>query len=151
VYGVRYPDEARRELAEAGARYQGWLPNSRVPEVLAGHHFTLHVPRRAYVRCLPGIPTIRPFEALACGMPLVSAPWDDAEGLFAPGVDHLVARDGLEMRRHMRALVFDGALRQELREHGRATVLARHTCAHRVEQLLAILSSFDAGAGKGLS
>jgi spore maturation protein CgeB len=45
-------------------------------------------------RALPGIPTIRVFEALACGIPLVSAPWDDAEGLFRPGEDFLVARDG---------------------------------------------------------
>ena len=36
---------------------------------------------------LPGIPTIRPFEALACGIPLVSAPWHDAEHLFRDGLD----------------------------------------------------------------
>jgi spore maturation protein CgeB len=40
---------------------------------------------------LPGIPTIRVFEALACGIPLVSAPWDDSEHLFRPGEDFLVA------------------------------------------------------------
>ena len=43
---------------------------------------TVHVPRRPYVDALPGIPTIRVFEALACGIPLVSAPWRDEEGLF---------------------------------------------------------------------
>ena len=36
-------------------------------------------------KALPGIPTIRVFEALACGIPLVSAPWQDEEGLFRPG------------------------------------------------------------------
>ena len=56
-----------------------------MPEVFARFRVTVHVPRRPYVEALPGIPTIRVFEALACGIPLVCAPWDDAEGLFTPG------------------------------------------------------------------
>ena len=54
------------------------------------HRVTVHVPRRPYAQALPGIPTIRVFEALACGIPLVSAPWDDVEGLFRPGEDFLI-------------------------------------------------------------
>jgi spore maturation protein CgeB len=96
------------------------------------------VPRRPYVRALPGVPTIRVFEALACGIPLVSAPWDDAEGLFSPGADYLVARDGAEMRGQLRALLDDPAHAHALAARGRHTVLQRHTCGHRVEELLAI-------------
>ena len=33
-------------------------------------------------------------EALACGIPLVSAPWEDCEGLFEPGRDYLRAANG---------------------------------------------------------
>ena len=87
-----------------GARYRGWLPNAAAPEVFARHLATVHVPRRFYVDMLPGIPTIRVFEALACGIPLVSAPWNDSEGLFRPAQDFLVARDGDEMERHLRDL-----------------------------------------------
>ena len=72
VYGVRYPEAARRALADAGIEYAGWLPNFDVPSVFARFRVTVHVPRRPYVEALPGIPTIRPFEALACGIPLVS-------------------------------------------------------------------------------
>jgi spore maturation protein CgeB len=85
---------------------------------------------------LPGIPTIRVFEALACGIPLISAPWDDVENLFTPGTDYLVARDGVEMRSHMRTLLNDPARSRALAAHGRRTILARHTCAHRVDELL---------------
>jgi spore maturation protein CgeB len=139
VYGVRYPDEARAMLARHGARYRGWLPNPRAPEVFARHLMTVHVPRRFYAHSLPGIPTIRVFEALACGIPLVSAPWSDVEDLFRPGQDYLVARDGAEMTRHLRALRSDPALRAALAAHGLATIQARHTCTHRVDELLAIL------------
>jgi spore maturation protein CgeB len=98
------------------------------------------------VRALPGIPTIRVFEALACGIPLVSATWTDSEGLFAPGHDYLVAESGERMRAHLAALAADPDMAAELAAHGLRTILARHTCGHRVEQLLAILAGLGAPA-----
>ena len=139
IHGVRYPAEALHTLTRYGARYHGWLPNHRVPEVFARHAFTVHVPRRFYATVLPGIPTIRVFEALACGIPLISAPWSDCEGLFTPGHDFLTATDGNDVERNARALGSDPALAASLAAHGLQTIRARHTCAHRVDELLAIL------------
>jgi spore maturation protein CgeB len=119
-------------------KYAGWLPNYRAPEVFARHAMTVHVPRRPYVKALPGVPTIRVFEALACGIPLVSAPWEDCERLFSPGDDFLVARDGREMRECMRMLIHEESARRVLVESGLATIRARHTCAHRVDELMGI-------------
>jgi len=139
IYGVRYPEPALDLLARYGAAYHGWLPNHRAPEIFARHRMTVHVPRRFYASQLPGIPTIRVFEALACGIPLVSAPWDDREGLFTPGRDYLVARDGDEMRAQLSALADDASLCAALAAHGLATIRARHTCAHRAAELLGIV------------
>jgi spore maturation protein CgeB len=141
IYGVRYPEEALALLRRHGARYRGWLANALAPAVFARHLATVHVPRRFYASVLPGIPTIRVFEALACGIPLVSAPWDDAEHLFRPGTDYLVARDGAEMAGHLKALANDPALRASLARHGRETILARHTCAHRMRELLGMVAA----------
>ena len=138
VHGVRYPETAQRALADAGIEYAGWLPNYAAPDVFAQYRMTVHVPRRPYVQALPGIPTIRIFEALACGIPLVSAPWNDAEGLFTPGKDFLVAQNGAEMQAHLAALKVDDGLARELAAHGLATILSRHTCAHRVDELLGV-------------
>jgi spore maturation protein CgeB len=140
IFGVRYPKRTIRRLERAGLRYRGWIANHRVPELFARHRVTIHVPRRPYVESLPGIPTIRPFEALACGIPLVSSPWDDAEHLFEPGRDYLVARDGDEMTAQLRRVLTDGELARSLARRGRQTILARHTCAHRVDELLAIVA-----------
>jgi spore maturation protein CgeB len=149
IHGVRYPGHALAALREAGIAYGGWLPNFEAPAVYSRFRATVHVPRGPYVRALPGVPTIRPFEALACGIPLISAPWDDAEGLFTPGEDFLVAHDGAEMRSHLRAVLHEPELAASLRRHGRATILRRHTCAHRVDELLAILAECHAtGAPK---
>ncbi|HVF84283.1 MAG TPA: glycosyltransferase [Sphingomicrobium sp.] len=140
IFGVRYPPEALATLQQFGVRYHGWLPNAGAPHVFAEHLATVHVPRRFYTTLLPGIPTIRVFEALACGIPLVSAPWDDCEGLFTPGKDYLVADDGTAMTRHLQALAADPDLRRNLAQHGLATIRARHSCAHRVDELLAIVA-----------
>jgi spore maturation protein CgeB len=144
VYGVRYPAHARSRLAEAGIVYHGFLPNFRAPEVFAQHALTVHVPRRPYVRALVGVPTIRVFEALACGIPLLSAPWFDVEGLFRVERDFLIARDGDQMKRKLRALLHEPALARSLVESGLETIHARHTCAHRAEELLEIARSLGA-------
>ena len=138
VHGVRYPPHALAALAEAGIEYGGWLPNYAAPEVFARYAVTVHVPRRPYVEALPGIPTIRVFEALACGIPLVSCWWDDCEGLFRAGRDLLMVNTPRGMRGALRDVLGDPALAQALAESGRQTILARHTCAHRVDQLLSI-------------
>ena len=140
IYGVRYPPAALATLKRYGVRYLGWLPNARAPETFARHLATVHVPRRFYVEALPGIPTIRVFEALACGIPLLSAPWRDSEGLFRVGQDFLMLPDGPAMTRALRDLREDAGLRRSLVESGLETILARHTCAHRVDELLGVLN-----------
>jgi spore maturation protein CgeB len=138
AYGVRYPNSAVRELEAASIVYGGWLPNFRVPEIFSSFRTTIHVPRRPYTQALPGIPTIRPFEALACGIPLISAPWQDTEGLFRVGRDFLMARNGSEMRKHLQDVLNDSSLAQNLAASGLETIRKRHTCRHRVDELLNI-------------
>lgn len=140
VHGVRYPEKARDELWRFGARYHGWLANAAAPEIFARHLATVHVPRRYYTKLLPGIPTIRMFEALACGIPLVSAPWDDCEHLFRVGEDFLMVRNGEEMTDALVRLKKDSDLRRSLAKSGLETIRARHTCAHRARELLKIAS-----------
>jgi len=138
VYGVRYPASALRELEEAGIEYRGWLPNYRVPEVMAQFRLTVHIPRRPYATSLTGIPTIRPFEALACGLPLISAPWTDSEHLFRPDADFLFAQTGARMTSLIATVLCDSTLGHRLSESGLQTIRERHTCGHRVDELLGI-------------
>jgi spore maturation protein CgeB len=146
VYGVRYPIAALKALQAAGIEYGGWLPNYRVAETFARYRATVHVQRRPYAEALPGIPTIRPFEAMACAIPLICSPWQDSERLFTPGKDYLIARDGAEMERHLRKILSDAELARALAAEGRKTVLERHTCVHRVNQLLDIYKAIDTSA-----
>ncbi|MCG5481901.1 MAG: glycosyltransferase [Ensifer alkalisoli] len=145
VRGVRYPEAALGKLREAGIAFGGWIANAAVPRAFAEHRATVHIPRRPYVGALPGIPTIRVFEALACGIPLVSAPWDDVEGLFRSGKDFVFARGSEEMKRLLRQVLHEPDFAREMAASGLATIHARHTCAHRVDELLRIVAPYRPG------
>jgi spore maturation protein CgeB len=140
IHGVRYPLDALRAIEAAGIEYCGWLPAHRAPAAFASARATVHVPRGPYARSLAGIPTIRMFEALACGIPVASAPWDDAEHLFPAG-SYLRASDGAEMKNALRMLLHDSDLAAALTTAGLQTIAERHTCRHRALELLGVVDS----------
>jgi spore maturation protein CgeB len=138
AYGVRYPAHAIEALSAAGIDYRGYLPNLKAPQVYSESALTLHVPRRQYSNGLSGIPTIRVFEALSCGVPLLCSPWSDVEGLFRPGQDYVCVPDGDTMKAEIEHMLIDDRARRQLGENGRDTIRKHHTCMHRAEQLIGI-------------
>jgi spore maturation protein CgeB len=141
VYGVRYPEHVVARMSDGlDVSYRGWLPNVDVPSVYSAARTVLHVPRRQYLELLPGTPTIRVFEALACRACLISLPWEDTDQLFCAGDDFAVASSPREMRELIDWLCHDDAARERIAAQGYARVLARHTCAHRADELLALLA-----------
>jgi spore maturation protein CgeB len=137
IYGVRYPADALRALQSAGVEYRGYLPNLEGPAAYAASRITMHIPRQQYAGAMAGIPTIRVFEALACGIPLISAPWPDTEQLFREG-DFRVVRSTKESIDAMESLLVDENAAKEQALRGLETVLAKHTCMHRAQELTAI-------------
>jgi spore maturation protein CgeB len=146
-YGARYPQQALNTLRAVGIDYGGWIPDFAIPAVYASCRFTVNVPRRMSVEGLPHTPAIRVLEALACGLPVVSAPWDECEQMFTPGADLLVARDGREVERHLAALHRDPDFARSIGATGCQTTITRHTCGHRAQELLSICYRLGAGAG----
>ena len=144
VHGVRYPELTLARLGQAGIEYRGYLPNLLSPEVYARSAVTVHIPRRQYANGLGGIPTIRVFEALACGIPLVCSPWTDEEHLFHAGEDYIVVRDGRHMEAELRYLLSDTRARRQMGERGVRTIRERHTCAHRARQFISICEEISA-------
>lgn len=138
IYGVRYPEDGLEALQNAGIHYGGYLPNLAAPEAYASARMTMHVPRQQYAGAMRGIPTIRVFEALASGIPLLSAPWEDVEELFRSG-DFISVPTGEDSTAAIERILTDPASAQEQVERGLTTVLARHTCAHRAVELTRIL------------
>jgi spore maturation protein CgeB len=142
IYGVRYPEHAQALLRAHNVDYRGWLPNHKAPAAFAQARVTVHVPRGPYVRALPGIPTIRVFEALACGIPLVCSPWSDCEGLFPPGC-YLSAASGTEMSEALADILNNDDFASDLVTKGLRAIHEAHTCRHRAVQLVEIVEQLS--------
>jgi spore maturation protein CgeB len=111
------------------------------PAFYAAQRYTLSV-TRAQMRRLGWSPSVRLFEAAACGTPIITDPWPGVADVFAPGRDILVASDAQEVRR---LLAQPEAGREAVARAARTRVLGAHTAAHRVDQLEAELAAL-AGA-----
>ena len=78
-------------------------------------------------------PSVRLFEAAACGVPIVSDPWPGLDDFFTPGKEILVARTSEQVLEYMRES--DAGYLQQLAARARARVLTHHTAAHRAWEL----------------
>jgi spore maturation protein CgeB len=94
--------------------------------------FTLNVTRADMVT-VGWSPSVRLFEAAACGTPVISDPWPGLEDLFALQEEILIARSGHEVLDWLRYLPDD--LRRQLGAAARKRFLVEHTPDHRAESL----------------
>lgn len=78
-------------------------------------------------------PSVRLFEAAACGTPIVSDWWDGLDQLFTPGSEILISRSARETLAILREL--PSAERRAIGRQARARVLGAHTAAHRAAEL----------------
>jgi spore maturation protein CgeB len=132
VAGPQYPDDvewpANIELVEH-------LPPPEHPGFYCAQDFTLSV-TRAEMRRAGWSPSVRLFEAGACGVPVITDPWAGVDVLFRPSYDILVARNVQDVLRILRETT--PAERDAIGSRLRERVLALHTAAHRAEELEAL-------------
>ncbi|MFN2433228.1 MAG: glycosyltransferase [Gemmatimonadota bacterium] len=129
VAGPQYPAKLRWPGNVARMQH---LPPSEHRAFYNAQRFTLNVTRRDMVRA-GWSPSVRLFEAAACGTPVVSDAWSGLDEFFRPGAEILVSRSASETLRHVRELPEEE--RRQLGRRARARVLAEHTAEARAEQL----------------
>ena len=144
AYGVRYPEEALARLERANIEFRGYLPNLRSAQAYNQARIALHIPRRQYANGLGGIPTIRMFEVMACGVFLLCSPWQDEEGLFRARQDYVCAGSGANMQAILREMSRDECARAQIARNGLENIRQRHTCAHRAAELIEIFQELGA-------
>lgn len=129
VAGAQYPQATRwpanvaRAEHLAPAKHLGFYNQQR---------FTLNI-TRADMLANGYSPSVRLFEAAACGVAIISDEWRGVEDFFTPGRDILLARSSKEVLEILRHL--DEEERLRIGACGRKRVLAAHTADHRVQEL----------------
>jgi spore maturation protein CgeB len=94
--------------------------------------FTLNVTRRDMVKAGYS-PSVRLFEAAACGTTIISDDWAGLGSLFAPGREILIARGTEDVCSYLRDL--SDADRAQVGMKARERVLQSHTSMHRAMEL----------------
>jgi spore maturation protein CgeB len=108
------------------------LPPSGHSGFYADQRFTLNV-TRAQMRRAGFSPSVRLFEAAACGVPVISDEWPGLDEVFVPGEEILIARDRDDVIRILDEV--DEPRRHEIGRRARERVLSEHTAAQRVALL----------------
>jgi spore maturation protein CgeB len=132
----------------AGPQYPAtidWPPNvERIEHVPPADHarfyadsrFTLNVTRRDMIAAGYS-PSVRLFEAAACGTPIISDVWDGIDAIFAPDREIRLARDSADVLETL--LEWPAGRTRGLAMAARRRVLSAHTAAHRARELERIL------------
>lgn len=129
----------------AGPQYPAtlqWPANVERTEHLPPHahcayynsqRFTLNITRADMV-ANGYSPSVRLFEAAACGVPIITDEWCGLEGFFEPGREILIARSSDESLSYLHDMKPEQML--EIAQRARARVLNAHTSARRAQELV---------------
>jgi spore maturation protein CgeB len=123
------------------------LPPERHPEFYGRQRFTLNVTRQDMIAA-GWSPSVRLFEAGACGVPIISDLWDGLDSLFPEGAAILLGRTPDEVVNILQALPEErrrriGAAAQEI-------VLRAHTGGARAAELVSFVKKARVGQPSAL-
>jgi spore maturation protein CgeB len=120
---IPWPKNAERVEHLPPKKHRGFYNRQR---------FTLNI-TRADMIAAGYSPSVRLFEAAACGTPIISDSWPGLETFFVPGEEVLTARTSAEMLHLLQETPRETAT--QIGAAARAKVLAHHTAAHRAQEL----------------
>jgi spore maturation protein CgeB len=129
VAGPQYPAHIQWPR---NVEYRSHLPPSEHRAFYNRQRFTLNVTRADMIEA-GWSPSVRLFEAAACGTPIISDRWAGLETLLEPGREILLADRADEVVSLLRD--FDEDERLALARRARRRILAGHTAVHRAAQL----------------
>lgn len=133
-----------QRVVVAGPQYPttiAWPPNvERIEHLAPGAHrqfysqqrFTLNLTRAAMIAAGYS-PSVRLFEAAACGVPIISDRWPGIETLFVSGEEILLVDRPTEVREILLGYSEDESM--EIGWRARERILLSHTAAHRAHEL----------------
>jgi spore maturation protein CgeB len=117
------------------------LPPAEHPRFYGAQRFALNVTRQR-MRATGFSPSVRLFEAAACGTPIISDRWPGLDEVLTPGAEILVADNTEQVLAILDEV--DEERRMEIADRARRRVLSDHTAARRVDLLESVVRT---GAG----
>lgn len=139
VAGPQYPENVQWP---GNVKYIHHLDPGSHRQFYNSQRYTLNVTRQDMVRA-GWSPSVRLFEAAACGTPIISDAWEGLADLFTPGREILIARSSSDVTEVLQDL--PEAARVQIAQQARAKVLEHHTSAHRAKELEELVTNLRRG------
>jgi spore maturation protein CgeB len=133
VAGPQYPEDVRWP---ANVQHISHLPPNEHSEFYCAQKFTLNL-TRADMRQFGFSPSVRLFEAAACGVPIITDNWPGLSTLFEIGKEILVADTADEIMRILETM--SAARRKSISAAAHRRVMLEHTAAHRAAEFEGLL------------
>jgi spore maturation protein CgeB len=135
---IRWPGNVRRSIHVYPRKH---------PDFYAAQRFTLNI-TRAQMRALGYSPSVRLFEAAACGTPIISDDWAGLEKFFAAGSEILVTRSYADTLYYLQNI--SDEQRYTMAANARDRVLREHTGIKRASQLIRYFNEASGTTGKSV-
>jgi spore maturation protein CgeB len=145
VAGPQYPSAP---AWPANVEHIEHLPPSEHASFYSRQRFTLNL-TRADMIAVGWSPSVRLFEAAACGCPVISDAWPGLDAFFEPGEAIHLARSAEDVCRILAAT--DGRSRDAIAARARLRVLEAHTGTARARDLVRSLSEIFATRQNGIA
>lgn len=129
VAGPQYPNTG---AWPSNVTHQPHLPPAEHRAFYCSQRFTLNVTRKDMIAA-GWSPSVRLFEAAACGTPIISDRWPGIESLLVPHQEILLVDRTADVVEILRRCGEDE--RARIAERARKRILAQHTAAHRAAEL----------------
>lgn len=145
VAGPQYPKELEWRMNVKRIIH---LSPREHPAFYSSSRFTLNVTRDDMVAAGYS-PSVRLFEASACGAAILSDDWPGLAEFLTPREEILLPRDAHEVRQIL--VQMPEAERVKMGQRARERILAEHTSAHRAEQFEEIVEQCASRAHAGIA
>jgi spore maturation protein CgeB len=140
VAGPQYPETIQWPK---NIYYIDHLPPAEHRRFYNAQRFTLNITREDMIRAGYS-PSVRLFEAAACGVPIISDYWEGLDSIFELGTEIFVTRSGTETLDYLMAM--DEAQRVAVGERARNKILSAHTASHRAQELVSYAYEIKSGS-----
>ncbi|MEX2670978.1 MAG: glycosyltransferase [Phycisphaeraceae bacterium] len=141
VAGPQYPEKV--DWPDSVERVDHLAPPDH-PEFYHEQRFTLNLTRSDMVRAGYS-PSVRLFEAAACGTPIISDWWEGLDQFFEPDTEILIADDTDDVLRYLRRFSEDD--RRQMAHRARQRVLREHSSDVRAVELEGLVEQLRSGRG----
>jgi spore maturation protein CgeB len=130
VAGPQYPETVRWP---SNLQYLPHLPPAKHREFYCSQRYTMNITRADMIKA-GYAPSVRLFEAAACGVPIISDFWQGLDEFLVPEKEILVSRSAADTLSFLKEIPEEE--RKQMGQNAQNKILSNHTAKHRAQELL---------------